>query len=164
MPRKSIPLPNPQLLGERLKDARIKAGKTQGDAGEALGVSGALVGDWERGRLEPPIGGLLGLAKLYDVTPDYLLGTESSSPARKESATPPAGYDLVRLPRGDNQPLNNLEADLLEKTIVILRAEGEAEHFAQSLASNVNSFHRGVLVTSNQAGEPGQIKAKRKVS
>lgn len=69
-----------------------------------------------------------------------------------------SGTDAVRLPRGDPRPLTPLEADRLEKTLVVLRAGEEGEVFAQGLISGIESAYKGVLVTNSQLSEPGTGK------
>jgi len=109
------------------------------------------------------------MATLYSQSIDFLLDIQSdpktSEAAISTTAKPPGGtpygYELVRLPRGDAKTLTTLEADLLEKTLVVLRATGPCQHFADSLARNIDSFHKGVLVTESHAAQPGErIKSK----
>jgi hypothetical protein len=93
---------------------------------------------------EPPLGAIEKLAELSGKSIDWFLTGEEPEGVRGRGE-PPHGYDLIRLPRGDPRRLSPLEADLLERALVVLRAEGESEHFAQSLMANISSFYRGVL-------------------
>lgn len=62
------------MFGERLRDLRNEKHLTQDDLGEKLGVSPKTIGTWERGTREPPMKTINTLAKLFDVSTDYLLG------------------------------------------------------------------------------------------
>jgi hypothetical protein len=101
------------------------------------------------------------MASLYSQSIDSLLDLQAQPAQAKPPGGTPYGYELVRLPRGDAKPLTTLEADLLEKTLVVLRARGASQHFADSLARNIDSFHKGVLVTESRQAPPGEkIKSK----
>ena len=149
MAKKPVKVSDPSGLCRRLVQARKNAGLRQGELAQQLGTSQASVNRWERGVAEPPLGALEKLAELSGKSIDWFLTGEEPEGVRGRGE-PPHGYDLIRLPRGDPRRLSPLEADLLERALVVLRAEGESEHFAQSLMANISSFYRGVL----QAGGP----------
>lgn len=56
-----------------LKMYRMKAGMTQEDIAEKLGVSRQAVAKWERGESVPDIGSCITLADLFGVTVDMLV-------------------------------------------------------------------------------------------
>ncbi|MES5862847.1 helix-turn-helix domain-containing protein [Lacticaseibacillus paracasei] len=62
------------MFGQRLHDLRTENGYTQETLGEKLGVSPKTIGTWERGTREPPMKAIDRLAKLFDVSADYLMG------------------------------------------------------------------------------------------
>ena len=99
----------------------------------------------------------MALAALYEKSTDWLLLGVDPCEAREES---PAyiGQAIIRLPRGDPEPLSDNHADLLEKAVVVLRAEGSAEHYAGSLAANIDSSYKGVLQARLLEG-PAGLKA-----
>ena len=66
------------MFGQRLHDLRTENGYTQETLGEKLGVSPKTIGTWERGTREPPMKAIDTLAKLFDVSSDYLLGRSDS--------------------------------------------------------------------------------------
>lgn len=90
-------------LGEQLVGVRELAGYSQEDVARALGVSRALVSYWESGSREPSDQQLAGLARLYRVDAQQLLGDDPlearadearmlfRSAARELSATARAG-------------------------------------------------------------------------
>lgn len=60
----------------RIVAARKKAGLTQAQVAEALGISDAAVNQWEKGKTFPKTEFLPKLAKLLDCTVDELLREE----------------------------------------------------------------------------------------
>ena len=75
-------------------------------------------------------------------------GTDQIEP----SAQPPPGHTLVRLPRGDSQPLTNIEADLLEQALTVLRGKGGAKTFANALTEDIKAFHKSVQMANQTSG------------
>ena len=67
-------------IGARLRQARKNGGITLQRASEALDVSQQTIVCWEMGRQFPGIENLRGLALLYDISVDYLLGLDKSLP------------------------------------------------------------------------------------
>lgn len=93
-----------------LKELRFKHGMTQGQLAKAAGVSPGNVGDWESGKSKPGYNALAALARIFEVSADYLLELE----------TPPAktsdDLERVKLEQGlscDGSPLEGEEADLI---------------------------------------------------
>ncbi len=64
----------------RLKECRQRANMTQQYVALTLGIKPPSVSNWESGKTQPAMGNLIELAKLYNVTTDYLLGL-SDNPA-----------------------------------------------------------------------------------
>ena len=157
MARKPVPLDNLAEVGKRLKEARLSTGFTQKQVGQQLGIAQSSINRWETGKDEPPPGGLVALATLYAVSIDWLL-TGHDPCATPVVLAPIPGQAIIRLPRGDPEPLSDDHADLLEKAVVVLRAEGSAEHYAGSLAANIDSSYKGVLQARLLEG-PAGLKA-----
>ena len=65
------------MFGENLKSLRKKAGYTQGDFAQKLGISASAVGMYEQGRREPDQKLLLKMAQTLNVSVDRLLGDEA---------------------------------------------------------------------------------------
>ena len=61
----------------RLKEARLKAGKSVQDVIKEMGVTDAAVYLWEKGDITPRLDKLIKLAKCYGVTLDYLVSDSS---------------------------------------------------------------------------------------
>ncbi|MCZ7646682.1 MAG: helix-turn-helix domain-containing protein [Planctomycetota bacterium] len=61
-------------LGQRIRVQREKCRLKQGDIARALGITAQAVSKWERGENAPDIAVLVDLAKLLNVTTDWLLG------------------------------------------------------------------------------------------
>ncbi len=56
-----------------LKMYRMKAGLTQEEIAEKIGVSRQAVAKWERGETQPAISSCISLAELYDISVDSLV-------------------------------------------------------------------------------------------
>lgn len=68
-------------LGEKLKENRKKAGLSQEELAEKLNVSRQAITKWENDKGFPSIESLQNIAKLFDVSIDYLLDDKSITSA-----------------------------------------------------------------------------------
>lgn len=68
----------------RLREARLKAGKTVQEVKTALGVTDAAVYLWETGEATPRLEKLKELAKIYGTTIDFLV----SDPQKQNTPEP----------------------------------------------------------------------------
>ena len=64
-------------LNEKIWNCRKKAGLSQEELGERVGVSRQAVSKWETGESAPEISKLKGLAEVFGTTVDWLLSEES---------------------------------------------------------------------------------------
>ncbi len=78
-------------LNERLQDLRKKAGYSQEQLAELLGISRQAISKWESGQGNPDIENIVKLTKIYQVSADYiLLGREDNpSPQTEQTPLPP---------------------------------------------------------------------------
>lgn len=67
-------------LHEKIKNLRKERQLTQHDVGQILGVSDMSVRNWENGSKAPSANSLAAIAKLYEVSSDYLLGISAETP------------------------------------------------------------------------------------
>lgn len=68
-------------IAERLLELRKKAGYSQEQVAEMLGLSRQAVSKWESGQGKPEIDNIVKLMEIYNVSADYiLLGTEKEAP------------------------------------------------------------------------------------
>jgi len=74
-------------LGKKIKEARVKAGYTQEQFAQMLGVSRQAVTKWESDRGIPDVENLKTIGKLLDISIDYLLddGTELDLSVTREA-------------------------------------------------------------------------------
>jgi len=81
-------------LGKKIKEARVKAGYTQEQFAQMLGVSRQAVTKWEADRGIPDVENLKTIGKLLGISVDYLLddGTELDLSVTRE-AVDLAGYE-----------------------------------------------------------------------
>lgn len=61
------------MLGTRIAALRRRAGLSQSELAQRLRISPSAVGMYEQGRREPAVEVLLAMAKIFDVSMDYLL-------------------------------------------------------------------------------------------
>ena len=62
------------FLGKQLKTLRIEHGYTQKQIAEMLEINSVTYLHYEKDQREPPLALLADIAKVYDVSVDYLLG------------------------------------------------------------------------------------------
>lgn len=65
---------NRQIIGERLKELRLKKGLTQRVVAENMGISKPIMSQYESGQRLPSVPKLIHLANYYKVSLDYLCG------------------------------------------------------------------------------------------
>lgn len=65
------------IIGERIKELRKEKGISQATLANAIGVDKRAIIFWEHQINEPKASYIVGLAKYFDVTTDYLLGIEN---------------------------------------------------------------------------------------
>ena len=69
-----------QELGGRLRDARRRAGLRQEQVAEAIGTHPVTISKYERGVQDPSTDLLSAMARLYQVSLDWLLGHQLDDP------------------------------------------------------------------------------------
>ena len=60
------------VYAERIRVLRLRAGLSQQELGQRLGVSAVAVGKWERGQTQPDIRSLTAMADIFGTTIDDL--------------------------------------------------------------------------------------------
>jgi len=90
-------------LGQRMAAAREKAGLTQAELGQKLGVSQRVVANWERKPVALRAEQLAALADALSVTADYLLGRPD---ARQPASKGPPGKLRVAFEKAHKLPRN----------------------------------------------------------
>ena len=64
------------IKGDRLKALRKGKGLSQSELGEMLGVKKSVVCLYEKEKRNPSIESIIEMVQIFDVTADYLLGTD----------------------------------------------------------------------------------------
>lgn len=105
-------------FGERLRVSRDKAGLTQAQVAETLGVSWQTISNWETGQRVPGAEDLFRLSELYGESPVFLLRgvrpkTLAEHPLGGELATRVAGLSPER------------QQEVLRAFIALLEQEGQ---------------------------------------
>ncbi|MED4801933.1 helix-turn-helix transcriptional regulator [Bacillus atrophaeus] len=102
-------------LGKKLKEARLRAGyRSQTEAAKKLGITSQVLSNYEGGRRDPDTQTLKALAELYNVSADYLLGTEKK--------------ELSKLDESINEAIEELKK---EDTLLLMRNADIDEETAQ---------------------------------
>lgn len=65
------------MLGQRICELRTASGWSQVVLAKKLGVAKQTVSNWENENIQPSIEMLVRLARLFNVTTDYLLGLDA---------------------------------------------------------------------------------------
>lgn len=86
-------------LAEKIYTLRKKAGLSQLDLADRLGVSRQAVSKWETGEAAPELSKLAALAKEFGVTADYLLSEDDAPPAKEAPAQSAAPQQFDAAPR-----------------------------------------------------------------
>ena len=84
-------------FGNRLKTLRLKENMTQQQLARKLGLTKSVISAYETGLRQPSYDVLIHIAKIYDVSTDYLLGIENKK-----------GIDLSGLSQEETTALLNL--------------------------------------------------------
>ena len=66
------------MLGQRIGELRTALGWSQVTLAQRIGVTKQTVSNWENENIQPSIEMLVRLAKLFNVSTDYLLGLENT--------------------------------------------------------------------------------------
>lgn len=87
------------MISDNIRNYRKANNLSQDELAEKLGVSRQSISLWENGQTQPTLDNIIALAKIFHVTPDALLSSESSEtvPEPAESAS--------AAPVGEEQPL-----------------------------------------------------------
>ena len=69
-------------IADRIKQLRKKKGVSQSQLAEAIGVKKNTVSNWERGKRKPDFAALQLLSEYFEVSFEYLLGSNDKEEAR----------------------------------------------------------------------------------
>lgn len=75
------------IFSKRLKQLRIERGKTQKEIADELNVKRTTYGEYERGKISPPVEKIKTLAEILNTTPQYLLGWENIHAEHDDNVT-----------------------------------------------------------------------------
>ncbi len=64
------------MLGQRISEMRLSMGWSQVELAKRLGVAKQTVSNWENENIQPSIEMLVRVARLFNVSADYLLGLD----------------------------------------------------------------------------------------
>ena len=81
---------------ERLKECRIKAGMTQTELSDALGIAKTTLSGYENGRSEPTIATISKLLSILDVDANYLYQDEMNDLFDAQKCTPEEFEKIIK--------------------------------------------------------------------
>lgn len=96
----------------RFRECREASGLTQKYVALTLGVKGPSVSNWESGKTTPTTENVAALAKLYNVSVDYLLGRDEGQPQPAPKYSTDQRKEIV-LKKLEKKSLAQLEAILV---------------------------------------------------
>lgn len=73
-----MPVNSMRMFGNRLKEIRLEKGVTQSDIATLLSISLRQYQRYEKGDSDIPLSTAVSLAKIFDVSLDYLVGRSNS--------------------------------------------------------------------------------------
>lgn len=92
-------------LGETLAVLRKKAGLSQEQLAETLGVTRQTISKWELNQSAPDIDYLVRLSDTYGVSTDFLLKGEAAAPVPSDPATDTVAYEPLDPHENRNAPV-----------------------------------------------------------
>ena len=75
------------MIGATIKKLRVQQGMTQKNLADKLFVSAQAVSRWENNEVEPSIGTITEMAKIFGVTADEILGIETPIEIKEEKSS-----------------------------------------------------------------------------
>lgn len=147
------------------KKLRSEKNLTQGQLAKEVGVSPGNVGDWETGKSKPGYNALASLARIFEVSADYLLEIEPS-PAK-------ASDDLFAHQKTaglicDGSPLEGEEADLIAMYRLLPEEQREdifdlvhlkyRKHVERKKESIYWTYHNGSSATKSGPAEDAEAQ------
>ncbi len=116
-----------KALGDAAREARQKAGLTQADVAERIGVATEVYGRLERGLLMPSVPTLRRICLALHLSADALLALSSAQPPVWEAPPPPVEQEQPAMRRllRTMRRLNPTQIRVLSLMATTLRREGE---------------------------------------
>lgn len=124
-------------LCQRIQSLRIKCNLTQKELGDIINVSVVSIGGWENDTRKPSAEAIIALAKVFNVTTDYLLGV-TVEPER----------DALLLSQSEKTLLSNYRAldkhgrKAVDTICIIEKSRVESENVVRVRSSNVISMKK----------------------
>lgn len=85
------------MFKDRLKEARVNAGLSQGKLAAMLGISKQTVSDYERGYSEPDVNKIMKIMKCLNIEANFLWQDEMAEPTSEEKTISEAAMRLAAL-------------------------------------------------------------------
>ena len=66
-----------EIFAERIRELRKDRGLTMEKLAKAIGLTHPTISDWESGKISPSVESIFLLAKFFNISAGYLIGTEN---------------------------------------------------------------------------------------
>ncbi|WP_082759869.1 helix-turn-helix domain-containing protein [Abyssisolibacter fermentans] len=107
------------MFGTKLKDLRKKYNFTQKDLAEKLGLTPAAIGLYEQGRRTPDVELIVKIAKIFDISTDYLLIDSDTKPAIIPDELKELGVQYIALAKSFKD--NEIPPEDVEKLLKVIK-------------------------------------------
>ena len=111
------------MLGTRIAALRRRAGLSQSELARRLRISPSAVGMYEQGRREPAVEVLLAMARIFDVSMDYLLTGEEQEKKEEQAVSQTLANAVIQtegmLARRGRRPFSREELAVLLAAMLI---------------------------------------------
>lgn len=107
------------MIGERLKQLRIKNGLKQQELADMFGLSSGTISFYESEQRKPDIDFIVAIAKYFDVSTDYLLGLTNATDKENIDISKVTGLDdfSITILEQSLKETNNTAAEVIDTVI-----------------------------------------------
>ena len=95
-------------IGSRIKSARKSRRMSQEELGNLVGIGKSSISDWESGKRAVPIDVVEQIAKILDVSVQYIMGWKEEPTVKKSTDLSPAAMELARRYDSLSEPTQKL--------------------------------------------------------
>lgn len=152
-----LPFSELASLSARLREARERAGKTQAEIANDLGIKQSTVGRWETAKAEPPLAYIEYATRIFDCTAGYLLKGTTDTPTRAISQQATVGSACISLPADNQRSLSQKEKKTLEKALRVMRAPQARGTPCEMLLKSIDTVYDNVTMRAELEGSGGQL-------
>ena len=133
-------------IADRLVECRKKAGYSQEELADAIGVSRQAVSKWERCESSPDTDNLLQLARLYHISLDDLVNGDAA-PQRDDPSEKTERVDIKEATDGYVWEDDGMTVEIKESEITVKNEDGEEKTYDKAAWKRKKAKERRINVT-----------------